>query len=393
MADDDRTQMDNGAPTPDNGGTTDGSADVTTLDALHVDGKGQDRLEDATESELPDTSEAEGDDVAGHANVQSAGRSTFEQMIGDGLKEGPAMPVGDEVDVDVAPPSEPDNNVAAKFENPHPQDTSPVQAQEFGAEADGAAAATIERPQEPVDAPKPDPEGEAEDGGDPDLARQAATTGGATTTAVEAPVAPPPPPLPPEDALPELPPEKVAQAPTVDLFLSDSPEDMNGAVSGDRKMKLNFDIHTNDSDGGTETLTVSLKGVPDDFSFSDADGTPLGTKLSDGTWTFTVPPSDVPDVYLVRPEHYSGDLTFEVTATAHEATGSTTSVTKTATLHIEAIADEPTLLVDDVAGMENTWIPLADKITTQLVDADGSETLAVYIDGVPPGGALNHGTV
>ncbi|WP_417784369.1 hypothetical protein, partial [Terasakiella pusilla] len=53
------------------------------------------------------------------------------------------------------------------------------------------------------------------------------------------------------------------------------------------------------------------------------------------------------------------------------------------TAHFEAVADTPTLSVEDSAGMENTWIDV--DITSALVDADGSESLKVYIADAPDG--------
>ncbi|OAN53686.1 hypothetical protein A6A04_13860 [Paramagnetospirillum marisnigri] len=391
------SQDDQGQPnTPETSNEVGGadSANVTTLNALHMDGKGQEGLDDATENELADTSEAEGDDVAGFANVQSAGRTTFEKMVGGGINEGPATPAADNIQQDVAPASEPDNQVDARFENPHPQQQPEAQVQEFAVDAPTPPPIQVERPQDRVEDPRPDPRPEGID--EPEAPEEAP----AAAQQVAAPVVTEAPPVEvPEDVV--VNPLATAQTPTLDFGISDGIEDLNGTTPSDRKMKLDIDPKLQDSDGGSESLTITIKGVPDGFTFSDASGTPLGTQSGD-SWTFDWP-TNAPDLYLVRPEHYSGDLTFEVTATARESNGDTSSITKTLPVHVEAVADQPPLAVTHVADMENSWISLGGHITTQLVDADGSETLAVYITpkpgaswgghDMPVGTQLNHGTL
>ena len=390
--------MADGIQTPPNGAAPEGengdSSNVTTLDALQLDGKGQKGLEDGKKEELPESQKAGGEDMSSFANVQSASRATFEEMNAGAPHEGPATPTRDNIQQDVAPPSAPDNHVDAKFENPHPPAEPAVTPQVVETSAPPPPPAAIERPQERVDTPQPDPQLEAAP--TPDNAPPA------KAQTVVAPVAVPPVVVPPVELDPEDPTPKVAQTPSLDLGISNGVEDLNGNIANDQKMKLDINPQLHDTDGGAESLTVTIKGVPDGFSFDDASGNPLGTKGADGTWTFDWP-TNAPDLYLVRPVHYSGDLTLEISATAIESsTGSTASITKTLPVHVEAVADQPPLAVSHVAGMENTWISLGGHITTQLVDADGSETLAVYItpkagtanaNAMPAGTQLNHGTL
>ena len=85
-----------------------------------------------------------------------------------------------------------------------------------------------------------------------------------------------------------------------------------------------------------------------------------------------------------------GDADWTFSVNVREAGGDTFTREYEETLHFEAVADAPTLAADDVAGMENTWIDM--DITTALVDADGSESLSVYIADVPDGVSFNAGT-
>ena len=60
-------------------------------------------------------------------------------------------------------------------------------------------------------------------------------------------------------------------------------------------------------------------------------------------------------------------------------------------MDVSGIADAPSLEGVDVAGIEDTAIPL--NIGIEFVDSDGSESLSVTIGGVPEGATLNIGGV
>jgi parallel beta-helix repeat protein len=70
--------------------------------------------------------------------------------------------------------------------------------------------------------------------------------------------------------------------------------------------------------------------------------------------------------------------------------GQDTSAIQTFIIVVNAVADAPTLIVADAAGLEGQAIPL--DISAALNDPDGSETLSLAIQGVPAGAALSAGT-
>lgn len=358
-----------------NGTIADGqSSDVSTLDALHLDGKGTERLDDAEENELPQSTGTEKEDVKGFANVQSADRNTFEDMQDGAPAEEGAAPTGGQVIPDVYTPSEPDNTVAAQFENPFPN-FAPEAADDDTGETPPArnfAPAPQETPvQDQIEGGLPAADGE--DGADPVFVAPEAET-----------FVPEPP---PETEDPEDPILTVAQAPTVTVA------DASGVE--DQLTKLNIGAAVNDSDGGGDRLSsLTISGIPDGFIITDADGNPLGTVIN-GTWTLTdVTPATLDNIYLKNLDSdddadFSGDFTLSVTVTASEE-GSTATTTLALPVHIEAVADLPVLAADDSAGMENTWISLDIEVGGK--DTDGSEHQTVYISGAPDGALLNHGT-
>ncbi|GAA0590707.1 hypothetical protein [Caenispirillum bisanense] len=213
----------------------------------------------------------------------------------------------------------------------------------------------------------------------------------ATSSEPEAPAAPevvtddPPvvtPPAPPTggDTPVDTPDPRQAQTPT--LLVADA------AGVEDLAIRLNITVGTNDTDGGNETLTVIIRGVPNGFSFTDGGGAAVGSAMGGGAWL--IPTDKLADLWFVRPEHYSGEVPLVVEVTSREVTGHTSTVSTPLTVQIEAVADAPDLSAVDSAGTENEWIALS--VNSALVDADGSETLTVYITDVPPGAQLSAGT-
>lgn len=358
-------------------------ADVSTLDALHLDGKGTDRLDDAEAQDLPDAVSTEKEDVKGFANVQSAGRETFEKMMAHAPAERGAAPVGDRVVPEPYVPSEPDNQVDARFENPFP--ASAAVAAETVEEHRPEHVAQFIRPEEPVADERPVADAPEEEGDEP---------GQAAVAADDAPFVPLPETIETEDTDPELI-QPVAQVPTLTVTAASGVEN--------QLTKLSIAAHTNDSDGGSESIgQISIAGLPDYFDVVDANGLVVGTRNGD-TWTFFNPTaSDLDDLYLKNradddDADFSGNFTLTVSVTATDG-GSTATTSSPLDVHIEAVADTPGAQVADSAGMENTWIDLSIQVVDKDVryengiDVDQSETQTVYIHGVPDGGQLNHGT-
>ena len=144
----------------------------------------------------------------------------------------------------------------------------------------------------------------------------------------------------------------------------------------------------------TEVLTVTLTGVAPGWTVTT--GAANGSYNSaTGTWTITMPAGT----------NYSGGLTFAppansdvdltgltLTATSTQPqTGETVSNSAPSSVIVDAVADAPTLNVNNANGLEGNPVPLV--ISSALTDTDGSESLSnVTISGLPAGFSLNKGT-
>lgn len=349
-------------------------------EGLHIYGRGHEALEDGAEQPAESGQQQGSDDVFGNANIQSGRRSTFEGMI-DGQPE-PGKTVAEQPPIvgGEYTPQDPEGDVVSRFDAVQPANTARTEPRPDGEDNDDNAGEdedsfrqpTLERPEDRLP------------GADNDEGADAASLQPQADPAVAAfPAAP----LPSEGTEggeepadnDEEEPELQAETPTVSATDASGVEDL--------PIRLDLSASLTDLDG-SETLTITVSGLPDGFSLTDANGTPIGVNLGGGAWS--VPPSQLDNVYLGRPEHYSGDVALTVTATATEINGDTSTATTTFTVHVEAVADAPALAAEDAAGTENQWHDLS--INANLVDADGSESLTVYVTDVPDGATLDQGT-
>ncbi|WP_336233296.1 Ig-like domain-containing protein [Thalassospira sp. CH_XMU1458] len=165
---------------------------------------------------------------------------------------------------------------------------------------------------------------------------------------------------------------KVADAPSL------SADDVTGAE--DSAIALDLSASLNDLDGGSETLTITISGLPDGAVLS------AGTDNGDGTWTLT--PGQLSGLTLTPPDNFSGSIDLDISATSREANGSVATTNASFTVDVTGVADGATLDVSDASGTEDSAIAL--DIDTELLD--GSENLAITIEGVPDGATLSAGT-
>ncbi|OJX79626.1 hypothetical protein [Magnetospirillum sp. 64-120] len=356
--------------------TTHDGPEVSTFDALHLDGKGTDRLDDAEEQDMPEGSAGEKEDVKGFANVQSANRETFEKMQAGAPAEEGVVPVGDQVIPEVYTPSEPDNQVEARFENPQPNFVPDQTAETEDNSPTGLREAV--RPEPERQAERPVANGEGEDNGEDGAAAPAA----APDVVPEEVILPPPVVTPEPDPNPP-----VAQAPTLTVTAATGTEDV--------PTKLQITASTADSDGGAETLSsIQISGVPDYFIIVDGNGNPVGT-LSGGTWTLANPTqAQLDDLYLKNLDDdddgdFSGTLNLTVTATSSD-NGTSAMSSAPLAVTIVAVADAPGLSVENSAGMENTWIDLSIDVVDKDVGVDNSESQTIYVSGLPGGASLRY---
>ncbi|PKR58068.1 hypothetical protein COO92_09890, partial [Thalassospira lohafexi] len=160
----------------------------------------------------------------------------------------------------------------------------------------------------------------------------------------------------------------VADAPTLDVA------DASG--NEDSAIALDIDAGLTDS---SETLTVTISGVPDGASLS------AGTDNGDGTWTLSS--GDLEGLTITPADDFSGS--FDLGVTAQSADGEDVATTSgSITVDVAGVADAPTLEVSDASGYEDRSIAL--DIDAGLTDS--SETLTVTISGVPGGATLSAGT-
>lgn len=358
------------------------SADVSTLDALHLDGKGLPGLDDAEEQSLPDTSEVEGDDVKGFANVQSANRVTFEQMQQGAPPQEGAAPVGDNVVADPYVPSEPDNSVEARFLNPMP----PMAGIPEPAEAE---ARRPERPEEPRQEAPILRERPVEDALPDEGQRDSAPAGGQAETPAETVTVPP---VEDTDPLP------VETDPQAALLVVEPASGIENQLT-----KLTITAATNDTDGGGDVISaIAISGLPDYFEIVDAGGNAIGSRAGD-TWLFNTPNvTDFDNIYLKNVDtdddaDFSGALNLTVSVSTTEPDGQTAITSSVLAVTITAVADTPDPVVADSAGMENSWIALSidvgskDSQTEAGPGVNAAETQKVYVAGLPDGARLDHG--
>ncbi|OAZ08309.1 hypothetical protein TH4_18415, partial [Thalassospira tepidiphila MCCC 1A03514] len=160
----------------------------------------------------------------------------------------------------------------------------------------------------------------------------------------------------------------VADAPTLDVS--------NAAGSEDSAIALDVEVGLADS---SETLTVTISGVPDGAALS------AGTDNGDGTWTLSS--EQFAGLTITPPENFSGSFDLGVRATSADGEDVATT-TGSITVDVAGVADAPTLDVSNAAGNEDSAIAL--NLDVGL--ADSSETLTVTISGVPGGATLSAGT-
>ena len=140
-------------------------------------------------------------------------------------------------------------------------------------------------------------------------------------------------------------------------------------------MHLDLAINVDDVAG---ELILEIAGLPDRASLSH------GKRVA-GTWRV---PTDVVDkLRLVPPRDYSGEFNLSVSLRRRATDEVVASGELSVAIH--AVADLPSLRVRAAPGDIGTAIPLV--IRAELADTDGSETMEIYINGVPSTAELSAG--
>ncbi len=167
--------------------------------------------------------------------------------------------------------------------------------------------------------------------------------------------------------------------------VADVPNLDSADVSGLEDVAIALDIRSslNDTDG-SETLRIELEGIP--------EGAVLSAGTRDGAGIWTVNAEDIEGLTVTAP--HNDDTDFDVTVRSYSLEGSNgdeaVSEPQTFRVEVNAVADAPTLEVEDIFMEEDRTVPL--DITTALTDLDGSESMMIVIEGVPEGAVLSTGS-
>ena len=150
----------------------------------------------------------------------------------------------------------------------------------------------------------------------------------------------------------------------------------------DHAVALNLSASLVDTDG-SETLTVSILGVPDGFTLSH------GTAIGGGAWT--VPAASLSGLQLIPPQDWNGTLNLTLQATSKEAAGQTATTTTAFTVTIEAVNDAPELALTSPDHAEAGAHHAQAIGGAQAEDIDSSHLggATITLSGAQPGDRLD----
>jgi len=129
------------------------------------------------------------------------------------------------------------------------------------------------------------------------------------------------------------------------------------------------------------TVEIIISGLPDGASVS------AGIDNGDGSYTLSL--ADLNNLQLTPKENSDEDFTLEVNITGQDELGISREGISEIDVDLTAIADAPTLDIQNSSGDEDSAIDI--NITSLLTDLDGSESLSIIISDVPEGASLSAG--
>ena len=166
----------------------------------------------------------------------------------------------------------------------------------------------------------------------------------------------------------------VADTPILDVSPAQGDEDT--------VISLNITTALTDLDGSETLSSITFTNVPDGALFS------AGSQNSDGSWTVNA--DQLENLSITPPANSDVDFSLNLSVTAMDSDGMTTTTEATLPISLTAVADSPVLEVAAAKGDEDTAITL--DISSALTDLDGSETLSpVTINDMPDGALLSSG--
>ncbi len=154
----------------------------------------------------------------------------------------------------------------------------------------------------------------------------------------------------------------------------------NASGFEDLPIDLNITSELVDLDG-SESLTLFIRNVPEDAYLSK------GTIVSDGVYEITS--DDLDGLQLFTRADSNDNFQLNVEARSEDENGDVSSHFQTIYVTIKGIADDPFVSAQDVAGVEDTRIPM--DFSGRLNDIDGSESLYFEIRDLPEGVSFTTG--
>ncbi|MEL6420829.1 MAG: Ig-like domain-containing protein [Pseudomonadota bacterium] len=170
----------------------------------------------------------------------------------------------------------------------------------------------------------------------------------------------------------------------------------------DTEVAIPIPVGLSDTDGSETIQSVVISGIPDGAipAWSAAYDDNVVFDATAGTITVTGDDADIQDMLtsfsLTPPEHDDTVIGLNVAVTSAETnpsdpadpsntTPSTEILNFPITVHVTAVADEPTITPDTSStGLEDTPIPFGGDIAYQLADTDGTEQITeVTLTGFP----------
>ena len=148
---------------------------------------------------------------------------------------------------------------------------------------------------------------------------------------------------------------------------------------------------------GSEILSYQISGLQEGIVLTDRGvRLELEQDTETGLYQLKQELSSLDYVHLLPPADFSGNVQFEITAlSAERYSSSKNSITRSAYLYVDPVADTPILLVSDnlleqgLVLQEGQYVPL-DGILSELTDPDGSEELLIEISGLPDWASVRH---
>ncbi|MCP4090575.1 MAG: hypothetical protein GY746_12430, partial [Gammaproteobacteria bacterium] len=178
--------------------------------------------------------------------------------------------------------------------------------------------------------------------------------------------------------------------------VADAPELTTVNLIGDEDelIALDIDARLVDEDG-SEDMVVFIEGVPDGAIICNG-AAPLDAAriVEPGVWAATQ--AEVANLFIQAPPNSDADFQLKIHAVTIDTEKDPSQpeysiIESTSVLNVEvnAAVDPVELTINAVSGEENHFIPL--DINMDVIDTDGSESLAIKIEGLPTGAMLTAG--